>query len=256
MFFAGLSSPGGQPAAIAPLSARAGNEPEVKAAKFPFPEKLYYRVEWRLVTAGSAIVDISRAGPDVWKTSLNLESAGLVTRLYRVQDTYIAITNEHFCPANTVLDAQEGRRHTITHLTFGDNPHRVSYEERDLVKNSTVKKELDIASCTYEITGALAAVRDMSLEPGKSTSLPITDGKKMVHGRIEAQARENLSIEGKSYQTIRYEAFLFDNVLYKRKGRFFMWVTEDANRLPIQFRIQLGFPIGTVTVQLEKEQKM
>jgi uncharacterized protein (DUF4415 family) len=225
-------------------------------SKFPFTERLSYRIEWRLITAGSAKVEISRSSADDWQTNLNLESEGIVTRLYKVLDTYKTVTNEKFCPANSLLDAQEGKRHTITQLTFENSPHRVNYDEHDLVKNSSVKKQLEVGPCTHEIMGALAALREMDIEPGKSTTLPITDGKKMVQARIDAEAREGVTIDGKKYQTIRYEAFLFDNVLYKRKGRLFMWVTDDSDRLPVQFRVQLGFPIGTITIQLDKEQKL
>jgi hypothetical protein len=223
--------------------------------KAPSAEKLSYRVEWRLITAGAVTVEASRTSPEKWQTNLHLESSGFVTRLYKILDTYQAAGNERFCPANAMLDAQEGKRHTLTRLIFENTRHKVYYDERDLLKNTDVTKELDIAPCTYEIIGALAKLREIGLEPGRSITLPITDGKKMVEGKIEAQARENIGIGGKSYKTVRYEAFLFDNVLYKRKGRLLMWMTDDADRLPVQFRLQLGFPIGTVTVQLEKEQK-
>ncbi|MGA8026685.1 MAG: DUF3108 domain-containing protein [Bryobacteraceae bacterium] len=225
-------------------------------AKFPYPEKLTYRVEWRLITAGTAVVRLSRANPDQWQSALDLESAGLVTRLYKVLDSYKAISNQKFCAVNSVLDAQEGKRHTVTRLTFENTPHKVEYDERDLLKNSSVKKELDIAPCTYEVAGALAALRTTSLEPGKSATFPITDGKKMVYGKIEAQGKEPVSAGGKTYQTTRYEAFLFDNVLYRRKGRLFIWMTEDSDHLPVQFRVQLGFPVGTITLELEKQEKL
>jgi Protein of unknown function (DUF3108) len=96
----------------------------------------------------------------------------------------------------------------------------------------------------------------MNLEPGKSGTLPVTDGKKMVNARIDAQSRENITVGGKTYRTVRYEAFLFDNVLYKRKGRLFIWFTDDADRTPVQFRFQLGFPIGTISLQLDKQEKL
>lgn len=208
-----------------------------------------------MITAGSANVDLSHDSAGNWQTSLHLESAGWVTRLYRVLDSYKVVASPKFCAINSFLDAEEGKRHNISRLTFETNRHKVEYDERDLIKNSTEKKELDIAPCTYDITGALASLRAMDLPPGKWATFPITDGKKMAYGKIEAQARENVNLGGKSYSTIRYEAFLFDNVLYKRKGRLLMWMTDDADRIPVQFRLLMGFPIGTVTVQLDKQQK-
>ena len=46
-------------------------------APFPYPEKLSYRVEWRLVTAGSANLQFTRAPEKNWDLDLTLESAGL-----------------------------------------------------------------------------------------------------------------------------------------------------------------------------------
>jgi hypothetical protein len=43
-------------------------------------------------------------------------------------------------------------------------------------------------------------------------------------------------------------------VVYTRTGRVFVWLTDDEKRLPVQFRLRLNFPLGTVTVELEKEE--
>src|SRR5579884_3849404 len=131
----------------------AGQQQSSNASHYPYPEKLSYRIEWRLVTAGSATVETTRGTPDDWETKLNLQSAGLVTRLYHVLDNYQVTSDDGFCAANSVLDSQEGKRHTITHLTFQKARRKVDYDERDLLKSSTVKKELDTPACTYEIAG-------------------------------------------------------------------------------------------------------
>ena len=232
-----------------------GQQPQ-KSQKFPYPEKLLYRVEWRLITAGSVTVDLARQGSDKWETDLHLESAGWVSRLYKVLDNYKALSDGKFCGTSSYLDSEEGKRHSITRLTFENDLHKVDYDERDLIKNVSDKKETEIPPCTYEITGALASLRGMDLPPGKWATFPITDGKKIAHGKIEAQARETMEVGGKSYSTVRYEAFLFDNVLYKRRGRLLIWMTDDSDRLPVQFRLLLGFPVGSITVQLDKQQKM
>jgi hypothetical protein len=227
-----------------------------KRLRFPYQEKLSYRIEWRLVTAGTATVQLSRLSPDRWQLELDLESVGMVNRLYRVLDRYKLISDDRFCPSTSVLDAQEGKRHRLTRLTFENSRHQVEYEEHDLVNNRTSKRVLGIAPCTHDIAGALAAVRLMNIEPGQTAILPITDGKKIVNARIDVKARENVDVADKSYRTLRYEAFLFDNVLYKRKGRLFIWLTDDADRIPVQLRFQLGFPTGTISVELQEQQKL
>jgi hypothetical protein len=48
---------------------------------------------------------------------------------------------------------------------------------------------------------------------------------------------------------------MFNGVLANRKARLFVWVTDDSRRLPVQLRVRLQFLIGTITLQLEKEER-
>jgi hypothetical protein len=41
-------------------------------------------------------------------------------------------------------------------------------------------------------------------------------------------------------------------VVYPRKGRVFVWLSDDTKRIPVQIRLRMAFPVGTVTLQLEK----
>jgi hypothetical protein len=224
-------------------------------AHFPFQQSLSYRIEWHSVNAGTANLEFRHTGSNNWQVNLDIESAGFVSRLYRVADKYTVDGNDRFCPAAATLDAQEGKKHTVTHLTFDPNRHTVEYREHDAIKNSDKQNSLNTVECTREVSGALAALSELDLAPGKAMTLPVTNGKKAVNARIESQAREPLTIDGKDYHTVRYEAFLFDNVLYRRRGRLFIWLTDDVERTPVQLRIQVGFPIGTILLQLEKQQK-
>ena len=212
-------------------------------------------MEWRLITAGTAELQLGKQG-EGWQFDVHIESAGLVTRLYKVLDTYKLIASPQFCGTQVILDAQEGKRHMLTHINFNDGRHKVDYEERDLLKNSTEKKQLDVPPCTHDILGALSTLRAKAPEPGQTVFIPVTDGKKVVNAKLEAQAKETVNVAGKNYQTVRYEAFLFDNVLYKRRGRLFIWLSDDGDRVPVQMRIQLGFPIGTISLLLDKQQKL
>jgi len=228
-----------------------------QAAQFPYPEKLTYDVEWRLLRAGSATVQLTLNDQTKnWNFNLNIESSGFVSRLYQVLDSYKVTAQDGFCLSNATLDAQEGKKHSISTLRIDNSPRKVIYDDRDLTRNHIDRKELtDIPPCTYEIVGALAALRTFNLEPGQSKVIPITDGKKFTQAKIEALAKEKISAAGKGYETTRYEAYLFNGVLYQRRGRLLVWISNDADRIPVQFRLLLHFPIGTITVTLEKQEK-
>lgn len=225
-------------------------------AKFPYPEKASYRIEWRLMVAGTATLQLSHGDKQNWKLQLDLASAGFVDRLYQISDSYKLTTNDRFCGVNSLLEGHEGKRRFATRMDFDNARHKLFLAENDLVNNTTAKAETDIAPCTYEVMGALSTLRALKPEPGNSLSLTLTNGRKLVEAKVEGQARETLHLNGKSYSTVKYEALVFNNVVYRRKGRLFMWITDDADRIPVQFRLQMGFPVGAITLELEKHERL
>jgi hypothetical protein len=102
----------------------------------------------------------------------------------------------------------------------------------------------------------LLVLRTLRVEPGKTVQIPISDGKKFVQVKVESERREDLTTLIGVRKTIRYEVFLFDNVLFKRSGHLHVWLTDDNNRVPVQLQVRLHFTIGTITFKLEKEDKL
>ncbi len=212
-----------------------------------------FAVEWRLIRAGTAKVSLEpvRSG---WQGAVDLESAGLVSKLYPIADHYTAQMAEGYCATSTIMKAQEGSRRRETMVSYDRNRGMTSYVETDQVKNKTVTKETGIPACVHEWVGAIKTVRGLKLEPGQSTTVPMSDGKKFANVKIEAQEREEVRTALGLFKTIRYEAFFFDGALINRSARCFLWLTDDAKKTPVQIRVRMQFLIGTITLQLEKEE--
>lgn len=221
-------------------------------------ESFYYSVEWRLIDAGRAKLswtESSQASRPGWQINLHLESAGLVSKLYKVDDDYTADLNGNFCVQNTHLRAEEGSRQRDTVVHFDPGARKADYVERDLVKHTTVSLDTDIPACVHDVIGALFFLRTMNLEPGKSIEVPVSDGKKAISAKVEAQQREQIKVPAGTFKTVRYEAFLFNGVLYRRPAHLYMWLSDDSRKLPVRIQVRLHFTIGTITLQLEKEDK-
>jgi hypothetical protein len=103
--------------------------------------------------------------------------------------------------------------------------------------------------------GGLFALRAIHLEPGHATEFRMSDGKKSVSAKIEAEKREDIKTEAGTFKTIRYQAYLFNDVLYRRNAHTYVWLTDDARKIPVQIQIRLQFAIGTITFKLAKEEK-
>jgi hypothetical protein len=225
---------------------------------FSARETLEYAVEWRLIPAGSAKVTwtpLPSSGTSASEVELHLESTGLVSRLYRVNDDYTSMLGQNFCGQSTFMAAHEGNRSRETRVTFDQLERKVHYTEKDLIKNTTTTNEVDVPSCTHDILGGLLVLRMLHLEPGKTVQIPVSDGKKVAQVKIESQRREEINTPAGMRKTIRYEIFVFDNVLYKRSGHLHVWLTDDNMRLPVQLQVHLNFTIGTITLKLQKPEK-
>jgi len=94
----------------------------------------------------------------------------------------------------------------------------------------------------------------VNLEPGHSMQASVSDGKKVIVAKVEAQQREEIKVPDGTYKTIRYEIFLFDNVLYRRSGHLYVWLSDDRRKLPVQIRARMAFTVGTITLLLEKHE--
>lgn len=221
----------------------------------PAHEAFDYSVEWRLINAGKAHLewDAASAGsPTAGNVKLHVESAGLVSRLFLVNDEYTAAMRSGFCAESTLIQAQEGGRHKETRVTYDDVARKAFYVEKDLIKNTTITHDVAIPACVHDLIGGLIAMRFVRLDPGKTAQIPVSDGKKFVMAKVESQREEPLKTAFGVVNTVKYEVYLFDNVLFRRSGHLHVWITDDERRLPIQLEVRLTFTIGTITFRLEK----
>jgi hypothetical protein len=114
--------------------------------------------------------------------------------------------------------------------------------------------DIDIPACVSDIVGGLYRMRGLNLEPGQTGHIPISDGKKSALVRVDFQRVETVKTPAGVFKAIKYEAFLFNNVIYRRSGRAYIWLTDDRRRLPVQIQVHLQLAIGTITLQLEKDE--
>jgi len=208
-----------------------------------------YGAEWRLMRAGWARLS--------WypnQAQLYLETTGFVGTLYHVKDDYKVSYNDRFCASGSVMNAEEGSKRRHITVAFNNPPGKAERVERDLKEDEVVEtKQIDIPACVHDIVAGLARLRNMPLKPGQKLELPLSDGKKSVSARIEVQKPERVKTPAGEFDALRLEAFLYNGVLYKRNAHLYIWLTNDARRVPVQIQVKMSFLVGTVTLQLEKE---
>lgn len=226
-----------------------------QSGALPARESLFYAVEWRLITAGKARLEWNAqpAPRGGYESKLHIESVGLVSKLFKVEDDYVSQLNSNLCVQSSHSVTHEGVRHREARITFDYDAKKASYRERDTARNAPLlSQEIEIPPCVYDVIGGLYFLRTLNIEPGQAVQAPVSNGKKVVNARIEAQQREDVKTPAGTFKTVRHELFLFNNVLWNRSGHLYVWVTDDRRKIPVQIRFRLPFTIGTITLLLEK----
>lgn len=213
-------------------------------------DKLTYGVEWRGVRSGTVVIQPSPA-----EGLVHLESAGILAALFRVEDTYKVRYDGNYCAVNSIFDTIEGKRRRETVVNYDRVQRQATFVQRDLVANTTMRSgQTEIPECPHDMLSGLMLLRGNRLEPGQSTQVTLSDGRRTGVVKLEAQEREQISTPAGNFKTIRYEADIFNGVIYARKGRAFIYATDDANRTPVEIKLRLNFPIGTVTLDLDRQE--
>ena len=223
--------------------------------ELPGREALTYSIEWRLITAGKANIDW-RQDRDGAQIDLRVESVGLVSKLFRVEDDYRARLSPALCTESAQLTSHEGSRERETRIAYDGAAHKAAYLERDrpTEHGAAATRNRDPRLRARCGRWRCTVMRTLNLEPGQSTTVPVSDGRKFAMAKVEAQQREDVKAPEGVFHTIRYEVYLFDNVIYRRPARLDVWLTDDRHRLPVQIRVRMQIAIGTITLLLEKHE--
>lgn len=233
-----------------PAVASAKPEPPKAPASEAGSHKLVYGIEWRLIRAGQATIEAKND----W-AQLRLESAGLFSKLYKVADLYTVNYDGGLCATKSVMDASEGRRRRETLVTFDRNLNHAYYSERDLAKDAVIRTaDVVTPSCVHDVMGGLLRLTQVTIEPGQTIELPVSDGRKSAAVKVKAEEREEIKTDAGTFKTIRYDADVLNGIVYSRAGRVQIWVSDDSRRIPVQIKLRMNFPTGTVTLGLEKEE--
>ena len=211
-------------------------------------QTLHFIGEWRLLDAGRVRAHLGATG-----ARMELETSGLADSLYPVRDSYRVNYDRSLCASDSVEDSQQGKKHREIKVTYRGG--KASRLERDLLNKGETAASGEVATpaCVHDILGALEKLRRTAPADGSFT-LPISDGRRSAGVEIRVQEKETIRTRAGVFSAIRYEAMLFNGVIFRRKARLFVWLSDDARRLPVQIRVQLPFYLGTVTLQLEREE--
>jgi hypothetical protein len=212
-------------------------------APFAGGEQINYVVKWGFIVAGRASLSVEpqvRDGKDVYRIYQEANSSSFVGSVYPVKDKSESIVErDPFQSVSFYKEINEGKYHEQEKMTFDQVNGKVIYSD------ATV----DISTGTVDVLASLYAVRLRSLEPGKEFSVKICNNKKNYELVVRVISRETVSVPAGKFNTIMVEPMLKQEGIFMHKGRLFVYLTDDPERIPVLLRSKIA--VGSIIAAME-----
>jgi len=218
-------------------------------AGFSFPQKqtLSYSVDWRVFTAGTAIVHFEAAG-DQEHVSATADTSGAINLLFHVSDKFQATFDRNTgCTSEFNKQTVEGRRQVNSTLKMDYTQLKSILDEKNVSKNQVKHVETPIPGCLTDLLSGLFYASSQPMEVGKSFQMPVVDALHTVMVTMKAEGKEEIKTPIGTFKTIRVQPTA-DAGVVKNRGNIWIWYTDDERHLPVQMRARLFW--GTITFRL------
>ena len=212
------------------------------------PEKLTYDLTWTGIKAGTATQEIvdEKDGGRIISTA---RSADWLSAFFEVEDlietTLIRIPGQSIgLPRTYRMNIREGKHRRDREIRFDHEAGKAQYIDH----LSNEKVELEITRNTYDIYTAFYYVRSIPLEVGKSVLISILDGKELYNLEVQVLQKERIKTSLGEFNTIKIKPVMKSEGIFQKKGNIYIWLTDDARRLPVKMQSKVF--IGSVTATL------
>jgi hypothetical protein len=238
---AGLLAPMANSQSVAPLS------PPRAGYSFPAKQTLTYSVDWRVFTAGTAVLHLEQDGTKE-KLTATAETVGAINLLFHVSDKFQStFDREKGCTEEFDKQTVEGRRQINSTMKLDYQEGKSVLDEKNLVTTQTKRLESGIPSCLTDLLTGMFYAASQPLEVGKSFSFPVADPLRTVVVSMKVEGKEELKTQAGSFHTIRVQPTA-DAGVVKNRGNIWIWYTDDDRHMPVQMRARLFW--GTITFRL------
>ncbi|HEX8091663.1 MAG TPA: DUF3108 domain-containing protein [Blastocatellia bacterium] len=129
---------------------------------------------------------------------------------------------------------------------------RVTYTERDLANEKAGMQIKEAASPSWiqDMLSSCYFVRSQKLGNGDVIKVPISDGGEVFNIEVVVAGREEVKVDAGKFKAIKLIAKIFDGYYIKRSGEMFVWVSDDARRIPVRAKIKTSG--SSITVELKQ----
>ena len=207
-------------------------------------EKLVFNVQYGLVTAGEATMEIRNiadiGGRPCYRIVTDARTNDFFSKFFTVRDRYESyMDTKELYSLRYEKHIREGKFKRDEAVDFDQVAHRAIYKD----------KVVPIPPRTQDVLSALYYVRALPLEVGQSISLANHTDKKNYPLIIKVHARERVKVDAGEFDCLVVEPILRGPGIFTQKGRLMVWLTDDERRMPVLMKSKVA--IGHVAAVLK-----
>jgi len=224
--------------------------PKASAPSFFFSERLVYDISWGGLRVGEAVLQSESAerlnGRDVFRLVSTAKSNKFLSYFYPVNDRVESIIDaKGLYPYKITVDQRHGVWQRNRVVQFDQEEHTAEL----LAKGRTSK--FNVPPQVQDSLSSLYYFRTLSnLIPGTSVFIDVHESKKNWKLEVQILGREMLRTAIGTVPTIKVKAVVLYEGLLMNKGDLYVWLTDDARRIPVLMNGKVS--IGSVRATLSR----
>ena len=221
----------------------------MKNTAFTYGEKLTFAVRYKFVTAGYAVMSVGSkpvtvSGRKTYPVKFSVRTTSSFDKIFRVRDIYRTwIDVDGLFPWKFQQQVREGDYKRDFSANIDQRAHKARTTQGTFKVPSYVQ---DVLSAFY-----YARAYDLrSMKKGQSFTVKNFYGKKAHTLRVRMLGKQTVETDAGTFRCLKLEPMVAKGGLFKHDGRIFLWVTDDARKMPV--KVSASVPIGSIDSELVK----
>lgn len=241
-------------ALMLPRDTSAGKEADGPAsAAFRPGEQLDYEIRALGMKAGRARIQVGtwaeRDGVRAWPVVLNARTDAVFDSIYSVRDRFITWWDPE---SGRVLGAdfwaeERGKKHR-SRSTLDHEAGKAEVLRVKEWNGERTTRRYDIPPGSYDIAGAIFALRQRPLVPGTVEEVDVFTGKKVFRLQCFVEGYETVEVGAGTYRAVRARLKLGFDGHFAAKRDVRIWFSADERKIPL--RMEADLALGSLVASL------
>lgn len=228
----------------------------IEQNSFTTGEHIEYRVHYGFVNAAEAIVDVDNKfqnanGRQCYKVNIVARTVGMTDWFTRVRDVWTSyIDSAMILPQIFYQKKEEGNYKSEQKVIFN---HTTNTAKQYDIDDDNEKRSFKLPDNIQDVVSGYYYLRTIDFSKmSVGESVPVTfffDGE-IYNMRLKYRGKEVIKTKFGKINTYKITPQLPKNNFFQDEESIKMWITEDANKIPVRAEIELK--IGSITLDLRK----